>query len=122
METELRTVKIAALQIAYEQTGPDAGQVIVLLHGFPYDVRQFDEVRDNRPSGTPNTRSLFARLRSTSYRSPKMFRSGQQAALGKDVVDFLEALEVEGATLVGFDWGSRAACVGARYGPSGFMR
>lgn len=118
METELRTVRTPALQIAYEQTGPDAGQAIVLLHGFPYDVRQFDEVRDKIAGH--ERRILVPYLRgfgSSSYRSPKMFRSGQQAALGKDVVDFLEALEIEDATLGGFDWGSRAACVAAALWP-----
>jgi pimeloyl-ACP methyl ester carboxylesterase len=46
METNLRTAETPLLNIVYEQTGPDSGDAIVLLHGFPYDVRQYDEMRD----------------------------------------------------------------------------
>ncbi len=45
MQTHIHIVETSALRIAYEQTGPDAGEPILLLHGFPYDVREFDEVR-----------------------------------------------------------------------------
>src|SRR5207253_2924384 len=38
-------------------------------------------------------------------------RSGQQAALGQDLLDFLDALDITEAVLAGFDWGGRAACI-----------
>ncbi len=44
-------------------------------------------------------------------------RSGQQAALAKDVVDLLDALKIERAVLVGYDWGGRAACAAAALWP-----
>jgi pimeloyl-ACP methyl ester carboxylesterase len=44
-------------------------------------------------------------------------RSGQQAALGRDVVDLLDALDIPSATLIGHDWGGRAACVAAALWP-----
>jgi pimeloyl-ACP methyl ester carboxylesterase len=53
----------------------------------------------------------------TRYRSPEVLRSGQQAALGKDIVDLLDALKIKRATLVGYDWGGRAACVAAALWP-----
>jgi pimeloyl-ACP methyl ester carboxylesterase len=118
MTTHLKTIETSALRIAYEATGPDKGDPIILLHGFPYDVRQFDEVRD-RLSGECR-RLIIPYLRGfgpTQYRSAEALRSGQQAALGKDVIDLLDALRIERATLVGFDWGSRAACVAAALWP-----
>ena len=30
-----------SLHLAYEQSGPADGDVLLLLHGFPYDVRQW---------------------------------------------------------------------------------
>lgn len=87
-------------------------------NGFPYDVREFDQVRGriavrNRRVLVPYSRGFGP----TRYRSEGTFRSGQQSALGKDVVDLLDALKIARATLVGFDWGSRASCVAAALWP-----
>lgn len=110
MSPHLQIVKTSSLQIAYEQTGPDTGQPVVLLHGFPYDVRQFDPVCQRLASR--ESRIIVPYLRgfgSTRYRTPDVFRSGQQAALGQDVVDLLDTLKIACAILVGIDWGGRAA-------------
>jgi pimeloyl-ACP methyl ester carboxylesterase len=118
MTTHLEAIETSVLRIAYEETGRDNGDPIILLHGFPYDIRQFDEVRD-RLSGK-GKRVIVPYLRGfgpTQYRSAEVLRSGQQAALGKDVIDLLDALRIERATLVGFDWGSRAASVAAALWP-----
>lgn len=114
----LRTARTPTLDIAYEQTGPDDGTPVVLLHGFPYDGRQYDAVRDRL--ARPDRRVVVPYLRGfgpTRYRTPDVPRSGQQAALGRDVVDLLDALDIERAVLVGYDWGGRAACVAAALWP-----
>ena len=46
MTTQIKTALTPSLEICYEQTGPDSGDPILLLHGFPYDIRQYDKVRD----------------------------------------------------------------------------
>jgi pimeloyl-ACP methyl ester carboxylesterase len=53
----------------------------------------------------------------TRFLDPATPRSGQQAALGADVRDFMDALAIPRATLVGYDWGGRAACVVAALWP-----
>jgi pimeloyl-ACP methyl ester carboxylesterase len=118
MRTHVHTAETMVLRIAYEQTGPDTAEPIVLLHGFPHDVREFDELRDRiarnrRRIIAPYLRGFGPR----QYRSAAAFRSGQQAALGKDLIDLLDALKIDRATLVGYDWGSRAACVAAALWP-----
>lgn len=118
METVKRTAVTASLEIGYEQTGPDTGTAIVLLHGFPYDVRQFDRVLEALRSA--ERRIVVPYLRGfgpTRYCSERVMRSGQQAALGKDVINLLDALGVERAVLAGYDWGGRAACVAAALWP-----
>jgi pimeloyl-ACP methyl ester carboxylesterase len=68
----------------------------LLLHGFPYDVRQYDDVLEKIEH--LNVRSIVPYLRDfgpTTYVSPASFRSGQQAALGKDVIDLLDALKID---------------------------
>ncbi len=112
------TAVTAMLEIAYEESGPASGFPIVLLHGFPYDVRQYDKVRDELVKS--GRRVLVPYLRGfgpTRYRDPQTYRSGQQAVLGKDLIEFLDALRVPQAVLVGYDWGGRAACVAAALWP-----
>jgi alpha/beta hydrolase fold len=116
--TPLKMAQTPSLNIGYEQTGPDSGEAIVLLHGWPYDPRCYDGVRG--PLATAGYRVIVPYLRCfgpTVFRSPDIFRSGQQSALGKDVIDLLDALRVEKATLVGYDLGGRAACVTAALWP-----
>lgn len=83
------TVATSTLEIAYEQTGPDCAEPIVLLHGFPYDVREFDPVRDRIAA---EDRCILVPylcgFGPTRYRSADTFRSGQQAALGKKSLIF----------------------------------
>ena len=89
------------LQIAYEESGHSSGSPVVLLHGFPYDARQYDTVRNELAAS--GHRVLVPYLRgfgATQYREQRTYRSGQQAALGKDIVDFLDALQIPRAILV----------------------
>ncbi|MER6851246.1 alpha/beta hydrolase [Streptomyces flaveolus] len=53
----------------------------------------------------------------TAFLSSSTPRSGQQAALGADVLGLMDALGVERAYLAGYDWGGRAACVTAALWP-----
>ena len=53
----------------------------------------------------------------TRFLSAATLRSGQQAALARDLVELLDALELQVAALVGYDWGGRAACVVAALRP-----
>jgi pimeloyl-ACP methyl ester carboxylesterase len=103
-----------ALNVAYLEFGAEAAPPVVLLHGWPYDVHCYDEVAPRLASS--GYRAIVPYLRGfgpITYRSDSLMRSGPQAALGKDVVDLLDALGIQAATLVGYDWGGRAACVAA---------
>jgi pimeloyl-ACP methyl ester carboxylesterase len=53
----------------------------------------------------------------TRFRDGATARSGQQGALGADVVGLLDALDLPEAVLAGYDWGGRAACVVAALHP-----
>ncbi len=114
----IKRVRTPVLEIAYEETGPAAGAPAILLHGFPYDPRAFDEVAPILAA--QGYRVLVPYLRgygATRFLSPVTMRSGQQGALGRDLLDFLDALNIRNAVLVGFDWGGRAACVVAALWP-----
>src|SRR5216683_7056161 len=100
------------LEMAYEEHGPETGPPVILLHGFPYDARAFDEVAP--PLAADGCRVLVPYLRgygATRFLSAATPRSGEQAALGHDLRELLDALGIARATLAGYDWGGRAACV-----------
>jgi pimeloyl-ACP methyl ester carboxylesterase len=109
---QLEQVRTPVLDIAYEHDGPAGGLPIVLLHGYPYDVRAFDEVVAILTGA--GLRTIVPYLRGygpTRFLSADTPRSGEQAAIGQDLLDLLDALQLTKAVLAGFDWGARAACI-----------
>jgi pimeloyl-ACP methyl ester carboxylesterase len=113
-----RAVRTKTLDIAYLESGPVDGPPVILLHGWPSDVHDWDGVVP--PLTTQGFRTLVPWLRGfgpTNFLVPSTPRSGQQAALGSDLRDFMDALGITAAILVGYDWGGRAACVVAALWP-----
>src|SRR5882724_8075867 len=109
---QTRLVRTDLLDLAYEEHGPEGGPPVILLHGFPYDPRGFDEVAP--PLAAAGDRVLVPYLRGygpTRFLSDKTPRSGEQAALGHDLRQFMDALKIGRALLMGYDWGGRAACI-----------
>jgi len=111
-------VRTPVLEVAFESAGPAAGAPVILVHGFPYDAHAFDAVvpllaaRGLRVI-VPYVRGYGA----TRFLSEATLRSGQQAAVGQDLLELLEALAIDRALLAGFDWGARAACIVAALHP-----
>ncbi|WP_034885988.1 alpha/beta fold hydrolase [Ensifer aridi] len=115
----MKAVSAGALEIAYYEAGPADGLPTVLLHGFPYDVHAYDEV--TKALAESGHRCIVPFLRgfgSTRFLSEDTPRSGEQAALGTDLLALLDALSIETAVLGGYDWGGRAACIVSALWPS----
>jgi pimeloyl-ACP methyl ester carboxylesterase len=114
----IKRVRTNTLEIAYEESGPETGIPVLLMHGFPYDPRAYDEVVP--PLVAAGYRAIVPYLRGygqTRFLSAQTPRSGQQAALGRDLLDLMDALKLPNAALVGYDWGGRGACVVAALWP-----
>jgi pimeloyl-ACP methyl ester carboxylesterase len=108
----LKRLSAGVLDVAYLEAGASAGPPVVLLHGFPYDVHAYDEVVPILASGGCRVVTPYLRgFGPTRFRSAQTPRSGEQAALGSDLVALLDALAIDRAVLAGYDWGGRAACV-----------
>jgi pimeloyl-ACP methyl ester carboxylesterase len=112
---DVKQIDAGLLNIGYADVGPANGPVVLLLHGWPYDIQSYAQAA---PLLTARGyRVVVPYLRgygTTRFRSPDTRRNGQQAALASDVIDLMDALKIRQAIVGGFDWGSRtAAIVGA---------
>src|SRR5580698_7271482 len=108
----IRSVNAGALNIAYVEEGEPSGWPVILLHGFPYDIDAYSEV--SKILAAAGARVIVPYLRgfgATRFLSSATPRSGQQAALGADVIALLDALSIPSAVLAGYDWGGRGACI-----------
>ena len=114
----MKTVRTPILDIAYEESGPKGGRPVVLMHGFPDDVHAYDDVAP--PLAAAGFRVIVPYLRGygpTRFLAAETPRSGEQAALGHDLLDLVDALDLKSPILAGYDWGGRAACVVAALWP-----
>ena len=113
-----RTIRTAVLEIGFEESGNATGFPVILLHGFPDDVRAWDGVA--APLASAGHRVLVPYLRgygATRFRDPAAPRMAEQAAIGQDLIDFADALGLARFAVAGYDWGGRAACVAAALHP-----
>ena len=118
MTAMLKHVRTATLDIAYEESGNADGAPVLLMHGWPYDPRCYDDVVPLVAAA--GCRVIVPYLRgfgATRFLAADTPRSGQQAALGNDLRELLDTLGIERATLAGYDWGGRAACIVAALWP-----
>jgi pimeloyl-ACP methyl ester carboxylesterase len=114
----VRHLRAGVLDVAYVEHGPMTGPPVFLMHGFPYDVHAYAEVAPVLAAA--GCRVIVPYLRGfgpTRFVSADTYRSGEQAALGADLLALMDALAVPRATLAGYDWGGRAACVVAALWP-----
>ena len=119
----LKHVDAGVLNIAYYEAGPADGPVAILLHGFPYDIHSYVDVASQLAA--QGCRVIVPYLRgfgATRFRDPATLRSGEQAAIGADVIALMDAISIRRAMLAGHNWGGRAACVAAALWPDRLPR
>jgi pimeloyl-ACP methyl ester carboxylesterase len=114
----IKQIKAGLLEIGYYEAGPSNGPAVLLLHGFPYSIESY---RDVAPMlAARSCRVIVPYLRghgSTRFIDSETPRSGQQGAIGVDVIALMDSLKLNRAVLAGYDWGGRAACVVAGLWP-----
>jgi len=118
MPATIRAIEAGPLEIAYEEYGPLSGWPCILGHGFPYDAHAYSDAAPILAEA--GARVIVPYLRgygATRFLKAETPRSGEQAALGADLLALMDALKIERAVLGGYDWGGRAACVVAALWP-----
>jgi len=114
----LKQVDAGVLSVAYAEAGPAAGPVVILLHGWPYDIYTYVDVAPLLASA--GYRVLVPYLRgygATRFLASETFRNGQPSSVAVDIVAFMDALKIDKATIAGCDWGARTANIIAALWP-----
>jgi pimeloyl-ACP methyl ester carboxylesterase len=114
----LKQIDAGLLNVGYADAGPPGGPVVILLHGWPYDIHAFVDVAPVLAAA--GYRVIIPHLRgygSTRFLSSDAFRNGQPAALALDAIALMDALKIDRAVLAGFDWGARTADIVAALWP-----
>ena len=114
----LKHIHAGVLDIAYAEMGPANGPVVILLHGWPYDIHSYAEVAPALAAKGYRVLVPYARgYGETRFLSDSTLRNGEPAALAEDVIHFMDALQIQQAELAGFDWGARSADIVATLWP-----
>jgi len=118
MKNNLKSLKTEKLNISYFEIGNKNSIPVFLMHGFPYDIYAYKNVVGILKKY--DLRIIVPYLRGfgpTKFLNKSLLRSGEQAALGKDLINLMDGLNIKKAILAGYDWGGRAACVVAALYP-----
>lgn len=114
----LKHIKAGVLDVAYAELGPAEGPVVILLHGWPYDIHSYADVAPALAANGYRVLVPYARgYGDTHFLSAETVRNGQPAALASDLIDFMDALNIQRAVLGGYDWGARTADIVAALWP-----
>jgi pimeloyl-ACP methyl ester carboxylesterase len=114
----LKQIDAGLLNVGYAEAGPATGPVVILLHGWPYDIHSFVDVAPLLASA--GYRVIVPYLRgygTTRFLSGETVRNGEPAVVAADIVALMDALKIPKATLAGFDWGARTANIIAALWP-----
>ena len=114
----LMQIDAGVLNVGYIEVGAVDGPVVILLHGWPYDIHSFEDTTSILMS--KGYRIIIPHLRgygTTRFLSNDTFRNGQQSAFAADAIALMDALKIEKAIIAGFDWGARTAVIMAALWP-----
>jgi pimeloyl-ACP methyl ester carboxylesterase len=114
----IRQVDAGVLNVGYAEVGPADGPVVILLHGWPYDIHSYVDVAPLLAS--KGHRVIVPYLRgygTTRFLSGETARNGQQSVIAVDIIALMDALKIQKAIIAGYDWGARTANIIAALWP-----
>lgn len=116
-------VNTERLRIAYSEHGDPKNEPLILLHGWPDDLHTWNPIFPSLVE--QGYRLIIPSLRGcgdTRFLSSTTPRSGQLSALAQDLFDLATGLGIEQFSVVGHDWGARAAYIAALLAPQRVKR
>jgi pimeloyl-ACP methyl ester carboxylesterase len=114
----LKQINAGELSIGYADVGPSDGAPVILLHGWPYDIHSFVDVAPLLAQAGYRVIVPYVRgFGTTRFLASDTPRNGQQSVVAVDVIELMDALRIQKATIAGFDWGARSADIVAALWP-----
>jgi pimeloyl-ACP methyl ester carboxylesterase len=114
----LKQTKAGLLNAGYAELGPPTGKVVILLHGWPYDIHSYVDVAPILAAAGYRVIVPFLRgYGTTTFLSSQTPRTGQQGSEALDTIALMDALKIKSAIFGGFDWGSREVAIIAALWP-----
>ncbi|MBO9200478.1 MULTISPECIES: alpha/beta fold hydrolase [Niastella] len=114
----IKQINAGVLNVGYAEAGSVNGQVVILLHGWPYDIHSYAEVAAILASKGYKVIVPYVRgYGTTRFLSDSEIRNGQQSVFARDIIDLMDALKIKNAIIGGFDWGARTANIIAALWP-----
>ncbi|MBK1871181.1 alpha/beta fold hydrolase [Aestuariivirga sp. YIM B02566] len=114
----IKQIEAGMLNVGYAEEGPADGPPVILLHGWPYDIHTYVDVAPLLAA--KGYRVIVPYLRGygpTRFLSDETIRNGQQSVIAVDIINLMDALKIEKATIGGCDWGARTANILAALWP-----
>jgi pimeloyl-ACP methyl ester carboxylesterase len=114
----LKQIDAGPLNVGYVEAGPASGSPVILLHGWPYDIHSYVDVAPALAEAGHRVIAPYLRgYGATRFLSNDTMRNGQQSVVAVDLINLMDALKIEKATIGGFDWGARTANIVAALWP-----
>ena len=114
----IKQIDAGVLSVGYAEAGPMNGPVVILLHGWPYDIHSFVDVAPLLVAAGYRVIIPYQRgYGTTRFLSNETVRNGQQSVFAVDTIALMDALRIKKATIAGFDWGARTANILAALWP-----
>ncbi|SDW07325.1 alpha/beta fold hydrolase [Paenibacillus sp. CF384] len=114
----IKQINVDGLNVGYVDKGPAKGPVVILLHGWPYDIHSYADVLPRLTQAGYRVIIPYARgFGTTRFLDANAVRNGEPAAQAADVVALMDALKIDKAILGGYDWGARSADIVAALWP-----
>jgi pimeloyl-ACP methyl ester carboxylesterase len=114
----INQIDAGLLNVGYAEVGPAGGPPVVLLQGWPYDIHSYVDVAPLLASAGYRVIVPYVRgCGTTHFLSSETLRNGQSSVVARDVIDLMDALGIDRATIAGFDWGTRSASIVAALWP-----
>jgi hypothetical protein len=102
----LKQINAGQLSIGYADVGPSDGAPVILLHGWPYDIHSFVDVAPLLARAGYRVIVPYVRgYGTTRFLASDTPRNGQQSVVAVDVIELMDALNIQKATIAGFDRG-----------------
>jgi pimeloyl-ACP methyl ester carboxylesterase len=114
----MKRIRTELLEIAYLDEGPQEGQPLLLLHGWPESPVGFKQISYRLHDRGFRTIAPFLRgFGATRFLSSEIPRVGAAVAFAQDALQLMDGLGIPRFAVIGHDWGARTGYALAALAP-----